>query len=109
MPTVPEANAPFGSTHRPVQAILLIAPDAVALARRSSNSAAAGVLKAGFFRSGVKRSMPFIFISGQYSQSKFSVRKPVFSPFAIACEKESSSSKDFGGAESPASLNISLL
>src|SRR6478736_2293418 len=97
MPTVPEANAPFGSTHLPVQAILLIAPEAVDLARRSSSSAAAGVLKAGFFKSGVKRSMPFIFISGQYSQSKFSVRKPVFSPLPMACEKVRSSSKDFGG------------
>src|SRR5438874_83842 len=109
MPTVPDANAPFGSTHRPVQAILLMAPEAVDLARRSSSSAAAGVLKAGFFRSGVSKSMPFIFMSGQYNQSKFSVRKPVFSPFPMACEKVRSSSNDLGGADSPASLNIVLL
>src|SRR3979490_909618 len=109
MPTVPDANAPFGSTHRPGQAILLIAPQAVHLAGRSSSSAAAGVLKAGFFKSDVSKSMPFIFMSGQYSQSKFSVRKPVFSPLPMACENVRSSAKDLGGAESPASLNIVLL
>src|ERR1700761_5179771 len=109
MPTVPEANAPFGSTQRPVQAILLIAPEAVDLARRSSNSAVAGVLKAGFLKSGVSSSTPFIFRSGQYSQSKFRVRNPVFSFLAMACEKVRSSSNDVGGALSPAPLNMVLL
>src|SRR5258708_26600659 len=109
MPTLPPANAPFGSTQRPVQAILLIAPDSVALARRSRTATASGVLKAGFFRSGDSSSMPFIFISGQYSQSKLSVIKPVFSPLAIACENEMSSSNEVGGPDRPASLNMLLV
>src|SRR5205085_5805451 len=109
MPTLPPANAPFGSTQRPVQATLLIAPDSVALASRSRTAAASGVLKAGFFRSGDNSSTPFIFINGQYSQSKLSVMNPVFSPFAIACENEMSSSNEAGGAERPASLNMILL
>src|SRR5580693_9564884 len=109
MPTLPPANAPFGSTQRPVHAILLIPPDSVALARRSRTAIAWGVLKAGFFMSGVSSSMPFIFISGQYSQSKFRVMKPVFSPLAIACENEMISSDDVGGPDRPASLNMILL
>src|SRR5438105_5321965 len=109
MPTLPPANAPFGSTQRPVHATLLIAPASVALARRSRTATASGVLKAGFFRSGDNSSTPFILISGQYNQSKLSVMKPVFSPLAIACENKMSSSNDLGGSERPASLNISLL
>ena len=85
MPTVLPAKAPFGSTQRPVQEILLIAPLSVALARRSRTETVLGVLNAAFFMSGVSSSMPFILNSGQYSQSKFKVRNPVFSPFAIFC------------------------
>ena len=109
MPTVLPAKAPFGSTQRPVQEILLIAPLSVALARRASTSIAWGVLNAACLRSGESSSMPFILNSGQYSQSKFRVRKPVFSPLAIFSAKPSISSKLRGGPARPASLNIVLL
>src|SRR5689334_9706446 len=109
MPTVLPAKAPFGSTQRPVQEILLMAPLSVALASLSRTAAACGVLNADFLPSGDNSSMPFILNSGQYSQSKFRVRKPVFSPFAIFPEKERMSSKLCGGPDRPASLNIVLL
>src|SRR5882672_2258230 len=109
MPTVPEAKAPLGSTQRPVQEILLMPPDAVALASCASASAACCVLKAAFLPSGESRSTPFILNNGQYSQSKLSVSKPVFSAFAIFSEKPTSSPKLCGGPASPASLNIVLL
>src|SRR5258705_5514098 len=84
IPTFPAPNAPFGSTQRPVHEILLIALLLVAFASLSSTSAAFGVLNAGFFRSGVTRSTPFIANIGQYSQSKFRVMKAVdVSPLVI--------------------------
>src|SRR5690349_6666632 len=85
MPTLPAAKAPLGSTQRPVQEILLMAFADVDLASLSSTSAALGVLNAVFFRSGVTSSTPFSAKSGQYSQSKFSVMKPVESPLVIFC------------------------
>src|SRR5690242_7262413 len=65
IPTLLAANAPFGSTHRPVHEILLIDPSAVPLASASRTCAAFGVLKVAFFRSGETSSTPFILKSGQ--------------------------------------------
>src|SRR5512135_3565256 len=45
IPTVPAANASLGSTHRPVQLILLITPSCVALARVSTVLTPWGLLK----------------------------------------------------------------
>ena len=65
MPTVPAAKALFGSTQRPVQLILLIAPLFVASASFSTSATASGVLKAASVMSAFTKSMPFIAKSGQ--------------------------------------------
>src|SRR5215212_5984372 len=63
MPTLPVANASFGSTQRPVHEIGLMAPLLVAAASLVTSSFA--VLKIGVLRSFDSRSTPFIIISGQ--------------------------------------------
>ena len=65
MPTVPAAKALLGSTQRPVQLILSIAPLSVASASRSTSATASGVLNAASVPSSLTNSMPFIAKSGQ--------------------------------------------
>jgi hypothetical protein len=81
-----------------------MAPLLVASASLVMTSAALGVLKVAFLRSGDSRSTPFICISGQYSQSKFSVSSPVFSAPLILSAAARMSSKLAGGWAMPASL-----
>src|SRR3954454_5409456 len=109
MPTVPEAKAPFGSTQRPVQEILLMAPLSVPFASLSSTSIAFGVLKAAFLPSAERSSTPSILKKGQYSQSQLRARRPVLPPSAIARACDLISSKLLGGLARPPSLFIVLL
>ncbi len=109
MPTRPDEKAPSGSTQRPVQDILSIAGVAVALASRSVTAIISGVSNAACFRSAVSSSMLFILNSGQYSQSKFSVRKPLLSPVPIFAACVRISSKLCGGPARPAFSNSVLL
>ena len=78
-------------------------------ASRAITSAAWAVLKAGALRSGVSSCTAFMANSGQYSQSKFSVMKPVLSPVPIFSAAFISSSKLVGGPASPALANRVLL
>ena len=77
MPTLPVAKALVGLDPAAGPGDLV---DGAALGRLGepgrATSAALGVLKVGFLRSGDSSSTPFICISGQYSQSKLSVSKP---------------------------------
>src|SRR5215510_14554663 len=104
MPTLPAAKASLGSTQRPVQEIGLMAPVLVASAILVMTSAALGVLKVAFLRSGDSRSTPFICMNGQYSQSKLSVSRLVFSAPLILSAAARMSSKLAGGLSRPASL-----